>query len=336
MANGMTGWSPSSQSGNNNNNNNNTNNNNFPSWASGVSRQSVTRTSPTGTLPHWIGNSPGRSPPMGASPTAGVYQGHNVWSERLMSSTILKEEILQTAGGAGRSAEDNVRYVEVPYIEEVIKQVPRKEYVEVEKRVPKYEVEWVERTVEVPKVEWVDRHVEVPQIKEMIRFVPMRKVVEVPREVCKYVPKVETRVVEREVEVPGEVIEVPYTTVFENKVIVPRYIDQEVTCVVAQSLRPVIIESDTHCVDVELREFNPCLVPVDVMVPRPVARHLIAHKKTEEHKVVEVPMGHYNAMLKEINHDLNDRDLESSFQTNAMGIIPIATGVRFVPVTGDE
>lgn len=108
-----------------------------------------------------------------------------------------------------------------------------------------------------------------------MRHVPVRQVVDVPREVIKYVPKVETKIIEREVEVPGEVIEIPRPYVVENKVVVPRFVDQEITCVVAQSLHPVISESETDFVDVEMREFVPYLVPVDVMVPRPVARQLM-------------------------------------------------------------
>lgn len=46
-------------------------------------------------------------------------------------------------------------------MEEVVRTVPRKEYVEVEKKVPRYEVEWVERIVEVPQIQYVDKHVEV-------------------------------------------------------------------------------------------------------------------------------------------------------------------------------
>lgn len=121
----------------------------------------------------------------------------------------------------------------------------------------------------------ITRFPQVPKYQEVVRHVPVRQVVDVPREVIKYVPKIETKIVEREVEVPGEVIEIPRPYVVENKVIVPRFVDQEITCVVAQSLHPIISESENDYVDVEMREFVPYLVPVDVMVPRPVSRQLM-------------------------------------------------------------
>lgn len=74
---------------------------------------------------------------------------------RQASSTILREEYL------GKVPEGEVRYVEVPVIEEVVKRVPKREVVEVEKIVPRYEYEYVDRIVEVPQIHYVDRQVEV-------------------------------------------------------------------------------------------------------------------------------------------------------------------------------
>lgn len=256
--------------------------------------------------------------------------GSNIRSERLLGSQILREEVL-----GSYPQQDQVRYVEVPVVEEVIRHVPKREIVEVEKKVPRYDVEWVERIVEVPHVQYIDKQVEVPQVQEVVRHVPVRQVVEVPREVVKYVPKVETKIVEKEVEVPGEIVEIPRPYVVENKVVVPRFVDQEVTCVVAQSLHPIICESENDFVDVEMREFNPYLVPVNVMIPRPVARQLIAQKKREEHKIVDIPVGHFNALLKSVNPTLGDAELEGKL-ISINGVIPIATGVKFAALTASD
>eukprot|EP01055_Gregarina_sp_Pseudo9_P000986 Gregarina_sp_Pseudo_9__985@NODE_1633_length_1437_cov_631_085837_g1513_i0_p1_GENE_NODE_1633_length_1437_cov_631_085837_g1513_i0NODE_1633_length_1437_cov_631_085837_g1513_i0_p1_ORF_typecomplete_len317_score46_96IMCp/PF12314_8/0_0059IMCp/PF12314_8/8_1e14IMCp/PF12314_8/1_8e04Phage_hub_GP28/PF11110_8/3_4e03Phage_hub_GP28/PF11110_8/15Phage_hub_GP28/PF11110_8/48DUF5520/PF17658_1/65DUF5520/PF17658_1/1_7e03DUF5520/PF17658_1/18_NODE_1633_length_1437_cov_631_085837_g1513_i03461296 len=267
--------------------------------------------------------------PSAAGPTP-YGPGSNIRSERLLGSVVLREEIL-----GSYPQQDQVRYVEVPVVEEVIRHVPKREVVEVEKRVPRYDVEWVERIVEIPQVQYIDKHVEVPQIQEVLRTVPVRQVVEVPREVVKYVPKIETKIVEKEVEVPGEIIEIPRPYVVENKIVVPRFVDQEVTCVVAQSLHPVITESDNDFVDVEMREFNPYLVPVNVVIPRPVARQLIAQKKREEHKIVDIPVGHFNALLKSVNPNLTDVELEGKL-ISINGVTPIATGVKFAALTTSD
>lgn len=268
--------------------------------------------------------------------------GGNVKSERVLNSTILREEWF-----SGFPEQDHIKYVEIPVVEEVIRHVPRREYVEVERKVPRYEVEYIERIVDVPQIHFVDKHVDVslyisnplsfqvPKIQEVYRHVPVKQIIDVPREVLKYVPKIETKIVEKEVEVPGQVIEIPKPYVVDNKIIVPRYVDQDLTCVVAQSLHPVITESSTDFVDVEMREFTPYLVPVDVMVPRPVARQLMARQKTEEHRIVDIPVAHFNALLKSVNPGLSDLDLESKYVV-VNGITPIATNIKFATITSPE
>jgi len=247
--------------------------------------------------------------------------GQNLHSERLLNSTILREEIL-----GNQNLQDQVKYVEVPVIEEVIRHVPKKEYIEIEKKVPRYEYEWVERIVEVPQIQVVDKYVDVPQIQEVIRHVPVKQYVDVPKEVIRYVPRVETKLVEKEVEVPGEVIEIPKPYIIENKIMVPKYMDQEVPTVVAQRLHPVISESDSEFLDVEMREYNPYLVAVDVYVPRPVQRQLTAQSRTETHHVVDVPVAQFNALLKAANPGLADADLEGKLMT-VNGMAPVAVGL---------
>jgi len=257
---------------------------------------------------------------------------HTVTSERIMSSTVIGEHHLNPA------PEDSVQYIEVPVIEEVVRHVPKKEIVEIEKRVPRYEYEWVERIVEVPQIQIIDKHVEVPQIQEVIKHVPVKQIVDVPREVVRYVPKIETKIIEQEVEVVGETIEVPKPYLVENKVVVPRYFDQEVPTVVAQRLQPIITESQTDFVDCELKEYCPRLIPVDVYIPRPVARNLIAANKYEEHRVVDVPAAQYNALVKNLNVHISEKDNHSLLIKMSDGTIPMLHGLgsSIVPPVSTE
>eukprot|EP00914_Ancora_sagittata_P013728 GHVO01026984.1.p1 GENE.GHVO01026984.1~~GHVO01026984.1.p1 ORF type:complete len:297 (+),score=60.94 GHVO01026984.1:48-893(+) len=244
----------------------------------------------------------------------------NIQSQRVISSNILSEV-------GGKVPEDTIKYIDVPVIEEVIRHVPRREVVEVEKRVPKIEYQWVERVVEVPQIQFVEKTVEVPQIQEVIKHVAVKQTVDILKEVVKYVPKVEVKIIEQTVEVPGEVIEVPKLTLVENKVVVPRYVDKEIPTVVAQRLLPIISESNEEFIDVQLKQYEPFMVPVDVYIPRAVERSLIATSKKDTHNVVSVPPAQYNSLTRSLNSGLSDRDLEGIFIKAVDGSVPVLTGI---------
>lgn len=243
---------------------------------------------------------------------------------RQASSTILKEEYLS------QLPEPEIRYVEVPVYEEVIKRVPKKEIIEVERVVPKTEVEWVDRIVEIPQIQYIDRQIEVPQIHEVLRQVTKHEIIDVPREVVRHVPKVETVIVEKVVEVPGQIVEVPKPYIVENKIPVPRYVDNEVPMVVAQTIRPIITES-REPVDVDVFEYEPQVVVVDVHVPKPIPSQLIAGGMVEDlHQIVTVPVAQYNSMLKMLNVHINENDQRSTlpFITETSGAIPMLHGAE--------
>eukprot|EP00914_Ancora_sagittata_P005886 GHVO01011834.1.p1 GENE.GHVO01011834.1~~GHVO01011834.1.p1 ORF type:complete len:344 (-),score=62.00 GHVO01011834.1:116-1120(-) len=202
--------------------------------------------------------------------------------------------------------EDTIRYVEVPQIQEVIRHVPKREVVEVEKRVPRYEIDYVERLVDVPQVQYVDKYVDVPQYQEVVKYVPIHQVVDVPKEIIKTVPRLETRVIEKVVEVPGEIIEVPKPYTVENKVAVPQYTDKQVPLVVAQTVRPVVTETQEE-VEIEVMEWEPEIIQVEVQVPKPVPAHLVASGLIEQvHRTVDVPNAHFNSLLKALNPHISD------------------------------
>lgn len=57
-----------------------------------------------------------------------------------------------------------------------------------------------------------------------------------------------------------------------------------------------------------------------------------AHRKVEEHRIVDIPVGHFNALLKSVNPGLSDQELEGKL-VSVNGITPIATGVKFAALT---
>jgi len=216
---------------------------------------------------------------------------------RKVSSTIISESYMN------EMPEENVKYVEVPVIQEIITHVTKKEIIEVEKRVPKYEYEYIEKIVEIPQIQIVDKHVEVPQIQEVIRHVPKLQIVDRPKEVLRHVPKIETKVIEKTVEVPGPIVEVPKPYTVENPIPVTAFVDSDIPVVVAQSVHPTVTESD-DVVEVDVTDYEPHVVPVDVHVVKPVSTAIHAAGHMERHRLVSVPHSQYNSLLKSLNPHL--------------------------------
>eukprot|EP00915_Cephaloidophora_sp_WS-2016_P006275 GHVH01008266.1.p1 GENE.GHVH01008266.1~~GHVH01008266.1.p1 ORF type:complete len:372 (+),score=67.87 GHVH01008266.1:268-1383(+) len=239
------------------------------------------------------------------SPPYNLPNGAYETGHRKVSSIILHEEV------TGEVPEPNVRYVEVPQYEEVIKHVIMKETREIEKIVPKIIEEWVERVVEVNHVETVVKHVEVPQIQEVIKHVPKIEIHDRYTEVVRHVPKIEIRRIEKVVEVPGDIIEVPQPFTVEESMPVANYHDSEQMLIVAQTVKPVIVEGGKE-VHVEVLEYEPEVIPVDIHVARFVDQTLVAMgAKETTHRVVTVPAAQYNSMLRFLNVHLSDSDMRN-------------------------
>lgn len=131
--------------------------------------------------------------------------------------------------------------------------------------------------------------------------------VEVEREVFKHVPKVQTKVVEKEIEVIGDVIEVPRPFLIENRVVVPRFVDNPVPTVVSQTLTPTFVESGEHVVEVRLREYEAEAIAVDIFLPRPIDRNIaITGGITRTHTPVEIPLAHYNSLVLKLNSSTSE------------------------------
>jgi len=256
----------------------------IPTEGGGARKISQTTTSAPYNLPH------------------GAYEtGHS----RKVSSIVLHEET------NGPKPEPNVTYVEVPRYEEVIRHVPVKEVREIEKIVPKIIEEWVERVVEVTHIEEVVKHVEVNHIQEVIKHVPIVEVRDRLTEVVRHVPKVEVRKVEKVVEVPGDIIEVPQPYLVEEAMPIAAYEDSEQMLIVAQTVKPVIVEGGKE-VHVDVWEYEPEVIPVDIHVAKFVGQTLVAMGARETtHRVVTVPSTQYNSMLRFLNVHLSEADMRA-------------------------
>ncbi|KAH0482032.1 MAG: uncharacterized protein KVP18_004376 [Porospora cf. gigantea A] len=236
-------------------------------------------------------------------------------SSRRISSTIIGEEMI------GTMPQPKVTYVDVPMYEEVVTHVPVREVREIEKKIPKVEVQYVEKIVDVPQIEYVNKTVEVQQVQEVIRHVPRVEYVDRPYDVVKEIPRLETKIVEKIIEIP-EVIEVPKPFVVEQKIPVARYNDSEQALIVAQSVHP-LITSTSEYVEVDAVELCPEVVPVDVHVGKLVNVQLIqGGALNTRHRVVTVPSAQYNSMLKYLNGHLYGQEVQNLPYLQEGGQIP--------------
>eukprot|EP01071_Lankesteria_metandrocarpae_P002456 Lankesteria_metandrocarpae@DN2342_c0_g1_i1.p1 len=240
--------------------------------------------------------------------------------ERRISSTILQEEFLE------KVEPETVRYVEVPEYVEVPKYITKRSVVEVEKRVPKYEIEYVEKIVEVPQIEYVEKIVEVPQVNEVVRTSTKKEVIQVPKETVREVKRIETRIIEKIVEVPGEIIEVPKPYVVENKIEVPYYVDTNRHVVVAQSVHPFVQDSPEDVIEVDVHDHSPEVIEVEVQVPKPVSAQVWCEGSSSQyHKVIKnLPAAQFNSLLKLMNpHLVDDKVLPfMSDNEGSMAMLP--------------
>ncbi|KFG47445.1 alveolin domain containing intermediate filament IMC15 [Toxoplasma gondii p89] len=197
--------------------------------------------------------------------------------------------------------------VEVPEIVEVIKHVPKEEIRENITYVPRFETKIIPKYVDVPIIKIVDRYEEVHEIHEVLKPVAKVKVVDVPKEFTRIVPKYSVHKTKSKVSVPDiqykEVpryrmryepkilrdtvinhipqyldIEVPYevpkVTVVDQPFFVTTYRDHQYPVPVSHSVTPVLLPGDhTQVVDVPVEK--PYVVVHDKFTPRPPIPELI-------------------------------------------------------------
>lgn len=179
---------------------------------------------------------------------------------------------------------------------------------------------------------------QVEQIQEVTKRVPVKQRIEVPKEVLKYVTKVVTKIVEQEVEVAGDVIQIPKPYRVENKIIVPRYINEELPMVVSQLVEPLVYESQDDYLEVVLRDFEPYVVAVDIYVPRPIERQLIPVQQSQRNQTIDVPPSQFNALVKAANMGASDKDVDGLLIKQLDGSIPMlsAPDLRVLPPISDD
>ncbi|XP_053991890.1 uncharacterized protein LOC128883497 [Hylaeus volcanicus] len=248
-------------------------------------------------------------------------------SRRLVSSVVVSEEIINPT-----NANDYVRYVEVPTVEEVEVNIPKVSVVNVQKRVPVYEIEYQDKIVEVPQIVYVDNPVEVPVVQNKVREVVVKQVKEIPKEVIKKVPKIEYKTIEKIVRVPGERIEVPKVYNVEKTNIVKQYKDTEVPVVVAKTMQPLVSVSN-KTVSVPVVRYEPEIVHVDIRVPKPVKTSLIQAGVSEHvpRQTVQVPAAQYNSLLKLLNKNLSAEDQQQLPYMVENGSIPFLKDDEAIP-----
>ncbi|KAH0484899.1 MAG: hypothetical protein KVP17_003845 [Porospora cf. gigantea B] len=229
-------------------------------------------------------------------------EGTREIEQRTISTRIVHQEDLP--------AKENVRYVEVPVYQDVVKEVTKKETRHVEKRVPKYEVEIVDKVVEVPQIQWVDKEVVVPHTEVVLKHVPRIEVVDRQIDVVKHVPIVELQEVEKIISVPsGEIIEVPKSVKVEQRRIVDVNHDTRTPVLIAQTVNTNIVKSGQT--EVACRELSPEIVPVDIHVAKPVDSHLVAKGVVDTvHRHVDIPSSQYNWLLRHLNQNLGHQRVE--------------------------
>lgn len=248
-------------------------------------------------------------------------------SRRLVSSVVVSEEIINPT-----NANDYVRYVEVPTVEEVEVNVPKVSVVNVQKRVPVYEIEYQDKIVEVPQIVYIDNPVEVPVVQNKVREVAVKQIKEIPKEVIKKVPKIEYKTIEKIVRVPGERIEVPKIYNVEKTNIVKQYKDTEVPVVVAKTMQPLVSVSN-KTVSVPVVRYEPEIVHVDIRVPKPVKTSLIQAGVSEHvpRQTVQVPAAQYNTLLKLLNTNLSAEDQQQLPYMVENGSIPFLKDDEALP-----
>ncbi|KAF8821437.1 alveolin domain containing intermediate filament IMC7 [Cardiosporidium cionae] len=140
------------------------------------------------------------------------------------------------------------------------------------------------------------------------RTVPKIEVVEVPVEVIRYVPKIETKIVEQVVEVPGpEKIPVPRPYFVDVQVVEPKYEDRDIPLIVSQNVVPEIQEV-SDVIEIEVFKYEPEVTYVDVYVPRPVAIPIKATGVVEQKEIPSqgISEEQLRIAMDEINPHLHD------------------------------
>jgi len=209
--------------------------------------------------------------------------------------------------------------MEVPVIEEVVREVNTYEVVEVEKIVPTYKFEFVDKEVQRKEIRLVD----VTKIKEQVLHreihIPQLEVIEIPVTKIRKIPIRKTRIIEQVIEKPGPIVEIDIPNLVDVNIVVPKFVPHLQPTVVAQKLKVCISTSNSHSVNVVVDEFVPRPVYEERFLPVPIGgvgtefseyRRTVAKKFTEGYHPVMVCPSQWNSLVNDMNCDLPNDDFE--------------------------
>jgi len=172
------------------------------------------------------------------------------------------------------------------------------------RRVPQYEYTTVEVPQYILKIVGVPREYE--QIVEEVVHVPRRVEQARPKEVIVHVRKQVLVPREKIVEVP-KAVQVPKPYVVENPVPCTTFRDVPWPVVVAQKLIPVLVNECVEEAEVEVKNYVPYIVPIDVYVPRAVELpYILGQSQIQQHVVTGVPVAHWNGLVYRLNQQMID------------------------------
>eukprot|EP01054_Gregarina_sp_Poly1_P003070 Gregarina_sp_Poly_1__3069@NODE_1864_length_3166_cov_25_051630_g1209_i0_p1_GENE_NODE_1864_length_3166_cov_25_051630_g1209_i0NODE_1864_length_3166_cov_25_051630_g1209_i0_p1_ORF_typecomplete_len698_score95_95EP400_N/PF15790_5/2_1e03EP400_N/PF15790_5/0_094_NODE_1864_length_3166_cov_25_051630_g1209_i07532846 len=174
----------------------------------------------------------------------------------------------------------------------------------IETKVPVVHEQVVERVVEVKQPTQINtRSVEVPFCEDRFLYKTTRQVIDVPVEVVREVKKPLIRPVERIVNVPGHVIEVPKP--FQVSKQVPKHIihDKKQLWRISESSKHSIIQEGLR--EVECILYQPEVHIVDVPVPKKVFGMITQGRTVQNYKNIdELPTPHWNTLVYKCNEAL--------------------------------
>lgn len=184
----------------------------------------------------------------------------------------------------------------------VVKEVKVPKIVKVPKYVPQPEIEYVDKYVSVPQVEYRDQVIETPEIKNTVTYHPKLEYIDIPRDEIDYVPKVETRIIEKHVNTPGEYVEITKPKMVFHDVPVPYLHHKAQPVPVTQVCEPIITLSTNEVYETTADSWIPRVVPYDIYVPKLVDVPLYDNGDVNVSQYpVNVPWPHMRELEAQLN-----------------------------------
>eukprot|EP01054_Gregarina_sp_Poly1_P004512 Gregarina_sp_Poly_1__4511@NODE_2423_length_2152_cov_115_596163_g1540_i0_p2_GENE_NODE_2423_length_2152_cov_115_596163_g1540_i0NODE_2423_length_2152_cov_115_596163_g1540_i0_p2_ORF_typecomplete_len241_score44_99_NODE_2423_length_2152_cov_115_596163_g1540_i096818 len=224
--------------------------------------------------------------------------------------------------------EEKTTFVEVEFIKEKIIEKPVYEKYVKDVFVKKINLVKQDTVVERQIPNFYEKQIEVPELVQKRVPVPRKLYKQVPIEQMYKVPRIETKIVHEEVQVPGAIFEVAKPVIREVKQTVYNYIDKETPTTVGISVNPIVEENKDKKMIQKAKKYTPYVVPVEMLIPVPVNRPVDYVGSHEEQRPTDMTPAQFNAQVKAQNPGLSDEHLMSLYQRNADGSVPMMNAQR--------